>query len=57
MQRREIAGVLLASAAGAALITKKAAAKSCTAPCFEQTAAEAAAAQHPRPAAEPGPPQ
>jgi hypothetical protein len=43
MQRREIARVLIASAAGAALITKKAKAQTCTAPCFAQTAAETAA--------------
>jgi hypothetical protein len=43
MRRREIAGALIASAAGAALTTKTADAQTHAAPRFEQSAAEAAA--------------
>lgn len=43
MQRREIAGVLIASVAGAALVGKKADAQACIGPCYPQTPTEAAA--------------
>jgi hypothetical protein len=43
LKRRELAGVLIASAAGAALVAKPSEAQTCTAPCFPQTSAEAGA--------------
>jgi hypothetical protein len=43
MQRRDMAKVLLVSAAGAAALSERSEAQSCTAPCFATTAAEIAA--------------
>jgi len=43
MQRRDMAKVLLASAAGAAALSERTEAQTCTAPCFATTAAEIAA--------------
>jgi hypothetical protein len=40
MQRRDLSTLLLASAAGAALLPRRAEAQSCTAPCFARTANE-----------------
>jgi hypothetical protein len=43
MHRRDISKVLLGSVAGAALLSERANAQSCTAPCYARTAAETAA--------------
>jgi hypothetical protein len=40
MQRRDVSVALFASAAGSTLLTQRATAQSCTAPCFARTAAE-----------------
>lgn len=43
MQRREIATALIASTAGATLLSREAGAQTCTPPCYPRTAAETAA--------------
>ena len=43
MRRRDVSKALVASAAGAALLPRQTQAQTCTAPCYPQTAAEAAA--------------
>ena len=43
MRRRDVSKVLLATAGGAALLATRAQAQTCTAPCYERTAAEIAA--------------
>src|SRR5581483_8822214 len=47
MHRRDISAALLASATGLALLPRQSAAQTCTAPCYTQTAAEAAASVTP----------
>src|ERR1044071_9298597 len=43
MRRRDVPKTLLATVAGSALVARSAVAQTCTAPCYAQTTAEAAA--------------